>query len=228
MSSNARKGSSPKPQRNPDSGVASDRQAQDLLSRLTELYRSGQNGEVLQLLQQAEVAKVPDEVRSQLLVLKGAAQYDLDDVTAAISSFREGLEAARSASSAVQFSAAFALFTREGELQPAEHVLPVLSELRQLAASLGSREAIGALHLAVARREGMRGNFTDARRHAELARRLTERGADVPTLCSLDTVESSLDMMSGNLVRAKSVAERGLRRAYEAGFVRYVADAQPT
>ena len=223
MSSNSRRGSRQRPQQNLASGLASEQQFQDSLSGLTGLYRNGQNGEVLQSLQQAELSKVPDEIRSQLLVIKGAAEYDFDDITAAISSFREGLEAARSASSSVQFSAAFALFTRECELQPAEHVLPVLSELRQLAASIGSREAIGALHLAVARREGMRGNFTDARRHADLARRLAEPGADVPTLCSLDTVESSLDMMSGNLVRARSIAERGLRRAHQAGFVRYVA-----
>src|SRR5690348_7565177 len=69
----------------------------------------------------------------------------------------------------------------------------------------------------------MRGNFIDARRHVDLARRLTEQGADVSTLCSLDTVESSLDMMVGNLMRAKTTAERGMQRAHQAGFLRFVA-----
>lgn len=195
----------------------------ELLSEVTALYRAGRNRDILDRLDRLNLADLPDDVRSQLLVSRGAALYDLDDVSGAISSFRSSLEQARSSSPRIQFAAAFALFTREDEVQSPEEALPALSELRQLAASIGNRDVLGALHLAVARREGMRGNFIDARRHVELARRLTQEIGDLSILCSLDTVESSVEMVSGNLGRARAVAERGFQRAHCAGFSRYLA-----
>ncbi len=194
-----------------------------MLSNVDALFRAGRNNEILHCLRDTDFASFDSGTRSQLHVKLGAALYDVGDLTGAISTLRAGLEQARSAPVPLQFAAAFALFNREADVHSPEEVLPALSQLRQLAASLGNSEALGALHLAVARREGMRGNFIDSRRHVELARRLTEREATVSTLCSLDTVESSLEIVSGNLVRARVVGERGFQRAVSIGFSRYLA-----
>jgi DNA-binding NtrC family response regulator len=207
------------------SGVSIDRNrdlTNDLIPRLSELHRAGKNRELIEHLEAVELASLENEVHSQALVLWGSALYDLDDISGAIGAFRRGLETARLSTPRAQFAAAFALFTREGEIQSPEETLPALSELRQLAASLGNSEALGALHLAVARREGMRGNFLDARRHVALARRIADQGAELSTQCALDTMESSLDIVSGNFVRARQVAERGFQRASQARFTRYL------
>ena len=90
----------------------------ELLSEVTALYRAGRNRDILDRLDRLNLADLPDDVRSQLLVSRGAALYDLDDVSGAISSFRSSLEQARSSSPRIQFAAAFALFTREDEVQP--------------------------------------------------------------------------------------------------------------
>ena len=65
--------------------------------------------------------------------------------------------------------------------------------------------SLGALHVAVARAEGLRGHCTDAYRHLDIARRVSRSSSvSVPTPW-LDTIESSLELVAGNLVRARVV-----------------------
>ena len=195
---------------------------EDLISEAETLFRSGRNEEVLACLDNAKTLEPDDALGTRALITRGAALYDLDAVTDAIATLRSAVDRARKSSVDIQFSAAFALFTREGDFQSQDEAVPALSELRQMAASLGNPASLGALHLAVARREGMRGNCMAARRHTELARRLSQHTSGVATLCSLDTVESSLELMAGNLDRARHIAESGFARAAGEGFSRYV------
>jgi hypothetical protein len=202
--------------------LVGDDRRHELLARVETLHRSGLNHEVLQQFEHCDLSSFDDGTQCELFLAKGAALYDVDDVTGAIAAFRSALERARGASTRLQFAAAFSLFTREGELQTPEETIPVLAELRQLAASLGNSDALASLHLVVAGRQGMRGNFIDARRHVELARKLAEQGAGLSTLCALYTVESSLEIVSGNLARAQLVAERGFTKALAENYSRYV------
>jgi transcriptional regulator with GAF, ATPase, and Fis domain len=188
-----------------------------------EFLRSGQSDAALRCLDETDLKAASAELLVRAHLTRGSALYDLDHVDAAIDVLRVACQQARDAPVDAQFAAAFALFTRQCEFQSPEEALPALSELRQLASSSGSPEALAALHLVVARREGLRGNCISARHHVDLARRLSQKGVPIATLCSLDTVESSVELLSGNLGRAKAVAETGLERANDARFLRYVA-----
>jgi transcriptional regulator with PAS, ATPase and Fis domain len=196
---------------------------EEAVQQAQEFFRAGRSDAALRCLDGTDLQVAPPEVQVRASLTKGSALYDLDNIDAAVAILNVACQQSRDTSVETQFAAALALFTRQCEFQSPEEALPILSELRQLAASSGSPDALSALHLVVARREGLRGNCTNARHHVDLARRLSLKGVPIATLCSLDTVESSVELLAGNLNRAKTIAESGLERASEARFLRYVA-----
>ena len=92
-----------------------------------------------------------------------------------------------------------------------------------LAAQLGAPHSVVGLHLAVARLEGLRGHCVDAHRHLEIARRFCGPLSEIATQCSIELVEASLEVVAGNLARAKRLAETCFRQADSVGFNKYIA-----
>jgi len=157
-------------------------------------------------------------VRLRCLVAEGTALYELGNVVDAIAALRRALEAAGSCSTAWQFSAALALFSRESQFQSSDEALPLLSKVRQLTASLGDATSLGGLHFVVARLDAMRGHYVSAHRHLELGRRFLSE-TDQPTLrSSVELVESGLETYAGNFQRARAAAYEGLRIAEAASL----------
>ena len=115
--------------------------------------------------------------------------------------------------------AALALFERSAGFLAPEDALRELSGLRQLAAAVGDAHALSQLHLAVARVEGCRGLCLQARRHLEIARKLANQVEQVALQCAVDQVETGLELVIGNLDRARELSERALTRAEGAGLV---------
>src|SRR5207248_454515 len=115
-----------------------------------------------------------------------------------ISKLTQALELSRRASPALQFKAALAVFNRQGDYVSLSDALVGLSQLRQLAITTGDAASLGALHVAVARTEGLRGFCTDACRHVDIARRIFRSSSTLIPTPWLDTIESSLEMVAGN------------------------------
>ena len=149
------------------------------------------------------------------------ASFDLGDVVGSLQILLAVTEEAKQHQHNLQFEATFALFLRAADFWPSEELLPVLVRLRQLAALAGNAQSLSALHLAVARLEGMRGHCVDAHRHLEIARRLAEQSPALAIRCSVDLVEASLEIVAGNLVRARQLAEACFRLADAEGFQKY-------
>ena len=112
------------------------------------------------------------------------------------------VEASAEATTRIQFDATFALFVRAT-------VLPVAggnntgTDTAEAACDENRRRLrIGRTpSLAVARVEGLRGHCVDAHRHLEIARRLSDQQTSDALSCSVDLVESSLELVAGNLTR---------------------------
>jgi DNA-binding NtrC family response regulator/tetratricopeptide (TPR) repeat protein len=90
--------------------------------------------------------------------------------------------------------------------------------LRQIATSLGDAVSIGSLHLEVARLEGIRGHYINARRHLEVARHLLSRSDRAVPKSMVELVDASLEIYSGNLGRATRSAKAGVEQAKNAGL----------
>jgi DNA-binding NtrC family response regulator/tetratricopeptide (TPR) repeat protein len=208
---------SPEPSKRPYEGSA----PVDQISRLDELYRSGQTHEALTYSSEHRNWPLSQTDRVRVLLLRGMALFDTGDAVASIRTLKSAVEQSRPLSSQVQFDAIFALFLRETDFQSPDETLPGLASLRQLATRIGDAYTLGALHLAVARIEGQRGHCVDAHRHLEVARRLTDRLSNDAVRCSVDLVDGSLELVAGNLARAKLRAESCLRRSEAAGLSRY-------
>ncbi|MCC7009884.1 MAG: sigma-54-dependent Fis family transcriptional regulator [Acidobacteria bacterium] len=147
------------------------------------------------------------------------ASYELGDVVGALTSLRSAFESAdKTASASQRFFAALALFSRESQFQSPEESLPLLSKVRQLAASIADASSLGGLHFVVARLEAMRGHYVNSHRHLELGRRLLS-GTDQATLrSSVELVECGLETYAGNFGRAGKAGRAGLRIAEAAAL----------
>src|SRR5262249_36406483 len=122
----------------------------------------------------------------------------------------------------LQFAAIFGLFVRQADFQAPEEALRSLSRLRQLAASNGDARSLAGLHLAVARLECCRGHCVDAHRHLEIARTFAERTGSRALTCTLDVVAASLELLAGNIPRARILSEECFNRARTAGLQKYI------
>lgn len=192
---------------------------QEQLGDIEALYREGRNREVI-----ARLESLPDSAdlsTIRLLTLRAMARFDLGQVVASVADLHEALERSRHAGVSVQFSTAFALFVRETDFQNPDEILPSVTRLRQLAATIGDARSLAALHLAIARVEGCRGHRTNAQHHLELARSFSERCEDEALRCTLDVVEGSLESVAGNLNRSRELATAGLERSTQHGFWKY-------
>jgi len=191
------------------------------LSRVEGLYRSGKVTEAIESATSVVTTNLKAEEHARLLLALGVALFDLGDVTASLDRLRDASQHAKHHIS-THFEIAFSLFLRVSDFEGPTGLLPGLTELRQLAWKLGDARSLGALHLAVARLEGLRGNCRDAHRHLQISRRLVEHNPNGSLLCSLDQVEGSLESTAGNLARSRFLAERCLDRAKTLGFSKYV------
>ena len=138
---------------------------------------------------------------------------------------RQATEISQYCSKQLQFGSAFALFVREADFQSPDDALPLLSRLRELAALNGDAESLAGLHLAVARLECCRGHCVDAHRHLQLARELVQRSTKTSLACMIDIVGASLEVLAGNLSRAKFLAEECFKRANVSAMPKYIAGA---
>ena len=154
--------------------------------------------------------------RVRLTVARATALFHLGDVIEAVRILRDAVQLAKQCPLELQFLAALALFDRSAGFLPPEAALQELSAIRQLATSIGDAPSLAALHLAVARVEAWRGLCLQARQHVEIARRLADQGQQASLQCSVGLVESGLELVVGNLTRAKQLAESTLLKA-EAG-----------
>src|SRR5262245_46586040 len=189
-----------------------------IVSDVESLYRAGLPNEVLTRTETKETRSADAESRVQLAVLRGMALFDLGDAVTSIATLERAVEDSRQQKASLQFLATFSLFVRVPDFQTPQALLPVLIQLRQLAASVGDARSLAGLHLAVARLEGCRGHCIDAHRHLEIARRLSRHVSDSALICSVDLAEASLASVVGNLVHSRRVSECCLVRSESAGL----------
>ena len=122
------------------------------------LYRGGFPAEVLARTEPKEVKSADAESRVQLSVLRGMALFDLGDAVASIATLERAIQDSADHKANLQFLATFSLFVRATDFQTPAALLPLLIQLRQLAALVGDAQSLSGLHLAVARLEGLRGH----------------------------------------------------------------------
>jgi DNA-binding NtrC family response regulator len=192
---------------------------------LEDLYRDGFTHAAIALSSILREDQLQPEPFTKALILRGMALFDAGRVVEAIQGLEAAVEASTVTSLRVQFDAAFALFMRATDFQSPDETLPGLTRLRQLATRVGDAYALGALHLAVARIEGLRGHCIDAHRHLEIARRLSDQQTNEALGCSVDLVESSLELVAGNLARCRLVVGDCLEHAESSGLSRYKVGA---
>lgn len=180
-----------------------------------ELYRKGNVRAALTLLS----SRSGDGGRRQ--IVEAMARFDLGDVTTSMTQLAKVVGDDRN-DLKTRFDASLALFLRASDFESHQELLPSLTDLRQLAARVGSATTLALLHLAVARVEGLRGHLNDSHRHLNLSRQLAELENDNALQCSLDLVEASLECTGGNLVRSKYLAERCRQRALSSRFSKYL------
>jgi tetratricopeptide (TPR) repeat protein len=180
--------------------------------------RAGQMHELAGRLDRNAPADLNLDESVRLRVTKGSALFHQGDVCGAIEVLRAAADASKECSIDVRFVVALALFERSALFTAPDQSLKDLTVLRQLATSIGDAPSLAALHFAVARLEACRGSCSQARRHLEVARRLAEQCEEATLLCSVDQVESALELVVGNLGRAKHLAIAAARRADMAGL----------
>ena len=192
------------------------------LAEAEALYRAGKAG----LLSQIEPSRStqPDEI-PRLEIVKAMAEFDAGHVRASLERL-ESLALSEEHDTGTRFQANLALFLRASDFEAPGRMVSYLSHLRQSASRIGSPKSLGSLHLAVARLEGVRAAFRQSRHHMQLARRLIEISEDPVLMCTLDLVESSLECVSGNLVRSRSLATQCYGRARQLGFSKYILSSQ--
>ncbi len=140
--------------------------------------------------------------RIRLLLTQGMALFEIGKSNRALDLLRQATALSAGGEQETEFAATLSLFTRESQFSGPAEVLPGLARVRQLAASLGTRNSIAGLHLAVARLEAYRGHCLDARRHVEIARMASARIDRATVRGAIDLVDASLETIAGNLDRA--------------------------
>jgi DNA-binding NtrC family response regulator/tetratricopeptide (TPR) repeat protein len=207
-----------------DRGSVSDNQADNsthFLRDVEALYRAGLCAEVLSNTDDNMLNSLGSSERLQAFLVRGMALFDLGDAVGSLELLEKVVGESRQHRSDLQFTATFALFVRATDFLAPSALLPVLVNLRQLAAQIGDAPSLAGLHLAVARLEGLRGHCVDAHRHLEIARRLADRSMRLALRCSVDLVEASLESVAGNLVRCRQLAEACFRLAETEGYAKY-------
>jgi transcriptional regulator with PAS, ATPase and Fis domain len=203
--------------RRPTAGDSTDISSQ--VSQLEVLCRKGKAAEVLASLASHSLDAADVENRIRILIARGTALNHVGNVVQSIDVLREAVELAESVPSPLRFAAASALFVREAGYQAPDETLPGLSALRQTAASLGDANSLGSLHVVVARLEACRGKCIDARGHLRIARQLAGHAPETSLLASIDLAESGLEIVAGNLQRARQLAAAAFERANEGDVV---------
>jgi len=181
-----------------------------LVDGVESLYRAGRTRDVVAAVQAVESNTTGPNV-ARLQTLAGMALFELGHVTTSFDSLRNGCELASSGSASDRFEAALALFSRRAQFLTPDEALPLLSDLRQLAAATASTNSLGQLHLVVARLEGIRGNCINSRRHARTAAELLSRSSE--SRQRTDLVHAGLEMVAGNLELAVKSARDGVESA---------------
>ena len=171
--------------------------------------------EALRAIEDAMPLAADDFERGELLAIRGAALFELGDVVGSTTALEASLEVAESAKPGRQASA-ISLFSKSSQFELPEHTLPTVSRLRLAALTMGDLEAMGSLHLVVARLEALRGLCITARRHLELSRRLIA-GLDNSRspVGAAHLVDAGLELIAGNLDRAGRSASLGVAFAQE-------------
>jgi transcriptional regulator with PAS, ATPase and Fis domain len=191
----------------------------ELLRSIEALHKAGKNSDVLRLT--AAIPQLADrDVSLRIRLVSAMARFDLGDVVGSVAELRAA-SAAEGVGLAVRFAAAFAHFLRESDFLEPSALLPLVAQLRQLAARVGDADSLASLHLAVARVEGQRGHCLTARHHLELARLLAERTTNDGLQVAVDLVDASLESLAGNLRRAKALSVAGLEHSLTSGVVKY-------
>jgi DNA-binding NtrC family response regulator/tetratricopeptide (TPR) repeat protein len=190
-----------------------------LVSDIGRLYREGNAREILAKIK-PPTGTATTALDTKLGISRAIALFDVGDVTSAIAEFRELLRQ-QGADGKTLFDAGFALFVRSQDFDAAAQLMPDLANLRQAAAREASAHTLTALHVAVARLEGLRGQVALAARHLHVAKSLAARLDDPAVHCALDLTEACVEHIRGNLPSSRAAAERCSGTAAKAGFKKY-------
>jgi DNA-binding NtrC family response regulator len=159
----------------------------------------------------------PAEV-SRLKLIEAVSEFEMGSATESIDALKRAAHLVAGQDDELELAVNLALFSRESQfLTPAE-VIPTLGKVRQLAASLGSPQALAGLHLAVARVEAYRGHCVDARRHLEIARKAAAVTGRPMLAAAINLVDAALEQIAGNLERATRSAKDGFEQSSLHGF----------
>ena len=178
---------------------------EDPNSTYVEVQQLHDSGQVIQAAQLAEVRLKTTKIdidRIRLTVIRGTALFENGKAVEGLRFLRDAMALSRDGEQETDFIATHSLFTRESQFQRPSELLQTLGRVRQLAARLGNPRSIAGLHLAVARLEAYRGHCLDARRHVEIARTAAAQLKKSGIIAGIDLVDTSLEIIAGNLDRA--------------------------
>jgi DNA-binding NtrC family response regulator len=178
------------------------------------LYRRAQSARTLDFVRE-EQRRAGARTAVELSLIAGMALFDQGQITKGLTQLTAAELDARSFDLSIQFRTTVALFNRCSEFQTPTTLLPFLARLRQITAQKGDTTSLAGLHLATAKLEACRGNCLSAHGHLQTARAFAGRTSAQATLCSIDLVDASLEVIAGNIGRSLSSA----RSSYDLAVV---------
>jgi DNA-binding NtrC family response regulator len=178
------------------------------------LYRKGKSSTTIAFTDAARLGAA-DRTRVELDLIGGMALFDQGQVRKGLARLTAAETEARAFDPGLQFRTTVALFNRSSEFEAPAALIPLLARLRQITAQNGDAASLGGLHLATAKLEACRGNCLGAHSHLEMARAFAARGSARTTICAIDLVDASLEVLAGNIGRSLASA----RSAYDIAAV---------
>ncbi len=154
---------------------------------------------------------------------KAKELFDGGDATAALEILTRLSERFGRSTGPERLDAEFLLFSIEEHYLPPRQNVSSLATLRQLATTLGDARSLAALHLSVARQEGLQGAVASARSHLAIAERLTTEPLVPALLCSCLLVGATIEMYEGSLRQAIRAARLGFDHAIQNRLQRHRA-----
>ena len=159
----------------------------------------------------------------EALLLEASIRFDLGDAVVALDRFKLLLAGLPVESTRTRYQVELARFVRFAPFFSPATTASMLAGLRQLATSLSNYEALGGLHVAVAKLEALRGAIASAASHVAIAERLSVAQPESDPSRAVSLVKVFVDSGAGNF---KTIIDEGnleLERARAHGVSKVLA-----
>ena len=192
---------------------------QDRLMRLEALYHTGFGRRAADDAASLLKDTSDPSIRSRCLSIVAAQHWDDGDHMRALASSKDALRAAEQAEKLELITRAAAqLLERTCDTTQFDTTLPLALQVRKSAIRCGDAQVTAYVHLMFGRLEARAERHDVARRHFQLARRLTEAEPNLFLLAAADLGEGVVLGTLGDLAGAHDLVARGASLASESGW----------